>query len=198
MIKLYGIILLVAILGGVGYGAKYYYDTTQNTISVLRENNAQLEVAVQTASASVNKLQGDIQKMASLNKSLQQDLQKAEAYGDELRAKLSKLNLVVEALKDAKVLEGKMNGATANLWRDFMGDTGGDAERALPQWLLESEDPEPEIKTVVKVEKTTVPVVARPKPLQLTDTRVFVVTKDNFDEFKKEFTQIYGDLLLLR
>ena len=139
MIKLYGIILLIAILGGVGYGAKYYYDTTQNTISVLRENNAQLEVAVQTASESVNKLQGDIQKMASLNKSLQQDLQKAEAYGDELRAKLSKLNLVVEALKDAKVLEGKMNGATANLWRDFMGDTGGDAERALPQWLLESE-----------------------------------------------------------
>ena len=54
--------------------------------------------------------------------------------------------------------------------------------------------PEPEIKTVVKVEKTTVPVVARPKPLQLTDTRVFVVTKDNFDEFKKEFTEIYGDL----
>ena len=138
MIKLYGIILLVAILGGVGYGAKYYYDTTQNTISVLRENNAQLEVAAETANASVNKLQGDIEKMASLNKTLQQDLQKAEAYGDELREKLNNLNLVVEALKDAKVLEGKMNGATANLWRDFMGDTGGDAERALPQWLLES------------------------------------------------------------
>ena len=86
----------------------------------------------------MNKLQGDIEKMASLNKTLQQDLQKAETYGDELRAKLSKLNLVVEALKDAKVLEGKMNGATANLWRDFMGDTGGDAELALPQWLLES------------------------------------------------------------
>ena len=54
--------------------------------------------------------------------------------------------------------------------------------------------PEPEIKTVVKVEKTTVPIVARPKPLQLNDTRVFVVTKDNFDEFKKEFIEIYGDL----
>jgi len=36
--------------------------------------------------------------------------------------------------------------------------------------------------------------VARPKPLQLNDTRVFVVTKDNFEEFKKEFTAIYGDL----
>ena len=77
--------------------------------------------------------------MATLNKSLQEDLQKAEAYGDELRAKLSKLNLVVEALKDAKVLEGKMNGATADVWRDFMGDTGGDKQRPLPQWLQQSE-----------------------------------------------------------
>ena len=139
MIKLYGAIALIAILGGIGYGFKYYYDTTQNTIAQLRENNAQLEVAVETATESVKKLQGDIAKMATLNKSLQEDLQKAEAYGDELRAKLSKLNLVVEALKDAKLLEGKMNGATADVWRDFMGDTGGDKQRPLPQWLQQSE-----------------------------------------------------------
>ena len=138
MIKLYGIILLVAILGGVGYGAKYYYDTTQNTIAQLRDNNAQLQVAVDTAQESVETLQGDMARLATLNKGLQEDLQKAEAYGDELRQKLSKLDLVVEALKDAKVLEGKMNGATANVWRDFMGDTGGNAERPLPKWLLDA------------------------------------------------------------
>jgi len=138
MIKLYGIIILVAILGGVGYGAKYYYDTTQNTIAQLRDNNAKLEVAVDIAQTSVETLQGDMERLATLNKGLQQDLQKAEAYGDELRQKLSKLDLVVEALKDSKSLEGKMNGATANLWRDFMDDTGGNAERPLPNWLLES------------------------------------------------------------
>ena len=135
MIKLYGAIALIAILGGVGYGAKYYYDTTQNTIAQLRDNNAKLEVAVDTAQESVETLQGDMAKLASLNKGLQEDLQKAEAYGDELRQKLSKIDLIVEALKDAKVLEGKMNGATANLWRDFMGDTGGNSERSLPNWL---------------------------------------------------------------
>ena len=53
---------------------------------------------------------------------------------------------------------------------------------------------EPEIKTVTKIEKITVPIVARPKPLQLNDTRVFVVTKDNYDEFVKEFTEVYGEL----
>jgi predicted nuclease with TOPRIM domain len=125
-------------LGGVGYGAKYYYDTTQNTIAQLRENNAQLEVAVDTAQESVKTLQGDIAKMASLNRNLQEDLQKAEAYSDELRGKLSRLDLVVEALKNAKLLEGKMNGATANLWRDFMGDTGNSNEYPLPNWLQQS------------------------------------------------------------
>ena len=138
MIKLYAIIIIVGILGGAAYGAKYYYYTTQNTIAQLRENNAQLEVAVDTAQTSVETLQGDMVKLASLNKGLQQDLQRAEAYSDELRQKLSNLDLIVEALKDAKILEGKMNGATANLWRDFMGDTGGNSERPLPNWLLES------------------------------------------------------------
>ena len=36
--------------------------------------------------------------------------------------------------------------------------------------------------------------MARPKPLQLIDTRVFVVTKDNFEKFIKEFKEVYGDL----
>lgn len=44
------------------------------------------------------------------------------------------------------------------------------------------------------MEKVQIPTVAQPKPLQLNDTRVFVVTKDNYDEFVKEFTDAYGDL----
>lgn len=135
MLKVYALVMLLAILGGVGYGAKYYYDTTQNTIKVLRENNAQMEVAIATQEESINALQNDMAKMATLNRTLQEDLQKAEAYGDELRGKLSKLNLVVEALKDSKILEGKMNGATANLWRDFMDSTGNRNQYPLPIWL---------------------------------------------------------------
>ena len=54
--------------------------------------------------------------------------------------------------------------------------------------------PEPKVKVVTQVQKIKIPTVARPKAVQLTDTRVFVVTKDNYDEFVKEFTEIYGDL----
>lgn len=44
------------------------------------------------------------------------------------------------------------------------------------------------------MEKVQIPIVAHPKPLQLNDTRVFVVTKDNYEEFVKEFTLLYGEL----
>jgi hypothetical protein len=54
--------------------------------------------------------------------------------------------------------------------------------------------PEPEIKIVTQIEKTTVPIVARPKPIDTVDTRVYVVTKDNYDAFVKEFTEEHGEL----
>ena len=75
------------------------------------------------------------EKLGALNKSLQEDLQKAEKYGDSLRNKLQQLNLVKDALTDAKDLEGRMNGATAKIWRDITTDTGGDGGRPVPEWL---------------------------------------------------------------
>ena len=140
MLKVYAIIIVVGLLGTFAYGAKYYYDSTQATIATLRENNAQLEVAVQTSEASIKLLQEDMQKFQKLNDQLQQDLQAAEAYGDELQSKLNRLDLVQDALKDAAKLEGKMNGATAKLWRGIIEDTGGDASRPLPSWLQSSSE----------------------------------------------------------
>lgn len=55
--------------------------------------------------------------------------------------------------------------------------------------------PEPEVKVVTKVEKTTVPLVQRPKPVQLVDTRIFVVNEENYDEFVEEFTEANGELV---
>lgn len=139
MLRLYVLIFVIGMIGVVGYGAKYYYDTTQNKIAVLTKNNATLKVAVETSEKSIGELKANITKMANLNKALQQDLQKAEAYRDELRSKLSKLNLVVEALKDSKVLEGKMNGASYKLWQGIMEETGNTNKSDKPSWLQRPE-----------------------------------------------------------
>ena len=141
MARLYILIFVIGIIGVIGYGAKYYYDTTQNRIAVLTKNNATLTAAVETSEKSITALRGNIQKMSDLNNKLQIKLQNAEAYGDELREKLSKLDLVVEALKDSKVLEGKMNGASFKLWQGIMEETGRNIDKSnVPSWLQRPED----------------------------------------------------------
>ncbi len=142
MAKLYLMFIVLGLLGGVGYGAYSYYITTQATIATLRTNNAKLEVALETATESLETMQATVEKTNKLNKELQSDLQAAEAYSDELRSKFSRLNLVQEALRDSEILEGKMNGATANLWREIMGESGSSdgASRPLPGWLQSKGD----------------------------------------------------------
>ena len=47
---------------------------------------------------------------------------------------------------------------------------------------------EPQIKVVTKIEKTVVPVVPMPKPVQMNDIKIYVVSpEENLEEFKKEF-----------
>jgi hypothetical protein len=53
--------------------------------------------------------------------------------------------------------------------------------------------PEPKIVTVTDVQKTTVPTVARPKPINLTDTRLYVVNEGNLEEFLTEFEEVNGN-----
>jgi hypothetical protein len=129
------IVLTLLATGGAGY---MYIQKLQNDLQTARDNVAKMEVAVATAEASIATLQADAAKMAELNSNLQSDLQKAEAYGDDLRGKLQRHNLTALALKEPGQLEGKMNGATAKLWRRLEQDTGGAGDAPLPSWLRSS------------------------------------------------------------
>ena len=53
MARIYILIFVIGMIGVIGYGAKYYYDTTQNKIEILQKNNAQLEGAVEVANKSL-------------------------------------------------------------------------------------------------------------------------------------------------
>lgn len=57
-----------------------------------------------------------------------------------------------------------------------------------------SRKPEVEVKTVTQVQKVTVPIVARPKPISLVDTQVYVVNQGNLEEFIAEFKEQNGEL----
>jgi hypothetical protein len=47
--------------------------------------------------------------------------------------------------------------------------------------------PEPQIQVVTNTVKTTVPIVAHPKKVQLNDVKIYVVSKENYEEFVKEY-----------
>ena len=127
MIKLYAIIIIVGILGGAAYGAKYYYDTTQNTIAQLRDNNAKLEVANKTNQATIEKMGQDSARLNELNSELNANLRKSEKYGDELRDTLNKHNLTHLANKKPGLIEKRMQNATDKLWDDLESLTSDDA-----------------------------------------------------------------------
>ena len=117
MIKVYMFLIIMGILGAVGYGGYMYYKDTQQRIMTLKENNAKLEVAAQMANDTINTMVEDREKMAELNKGLQKKLQKAETYGDQLRATLQqKHNLTHLANKRPSYIERKMQNATNRLW----------------------------------------------------------------------------------
>ena len=129
------IALVFVILAAAG-GGLFYVKQLQSNLEISRLNNAKLETAVETSEKSIALLKEDNVRLNNLSDQLTKDLQKAEAYGDNLRNRLRELDLVQDAIRDSKDLEGRMNGATAKLWRELEAATGGDGSTPLPNWLL--------------------------------------------------------------
>ena len=126
MIKVYLFLIIMGVLGAVGYGGYMYYKDTQQRIATLTENNAKLETAIEISEESIATLQGDITKNAELNRELQGQLQVAEQYGDQLRNTLRKHNLTHLANKKPGLIERKMQNATNRLWDDLADITNPD------------------------------------------------------------------------
>ena len=124
MFRIYGIILILGIVGAIGFGAKYYYDTTQNKIAVLQDSNAKLELVAETNQATINKLQEDNAKINELSKELQMDLAEATKYKDELIEKLQKHDLTRLSLKKPGLIEKRINNGTKKLFESFESLTG--------------------------------------------------------------------------
>ena len=119
MIKIYGLIIILVVLSGVGYGAISYYNDTQERLATLRDNNAKLEVANKSKEEALKTIQSNVEKTNKLNKELQGKLQNAEVYQDVLRRKLQKHDLTRLSEKKPGLVEKKINEGTQKLFNDF-------------------------------------------------------------------------------
>ena len=68
MLKIYMLIIVVGLLGGVVYGAYAYYQDTQQRIATLQTNNAKLETVAKTNELTITSMQKNQEKFATLNK----------------------------------------------------------------------------------------------------------------------------------
>ena len=116
MLKIYMLIIVIGLLGGVVYGAYAYYQDTQQRIATLQQNNAKLETVAKTNELTINSLQESQEKFATLNKDLQMKLDKAEEYGDDLRKKLHKHDLTRLSIKKPGLIEKRINNGTKKLF----------------------------------------------------------------------------------
>ena len=69
MLKVYILIVVLGLVGGVVYGGWYYYKDTQARIQTLTENSARLEQAAELQNNTIAALQADAKKYAELNSS---------------------------------------------------------------------------------------------------------------------------------
>ena len=132
MLKIYILIIVIGLLGGVGYGAYYYYKDTQARIATLTENSAKLEQATKTQKQTIDTLLEDAAKFRELNKELNIKLDAANNYKNTLIDKLRKHNLAKLSLKKPGLVEKKINRGTKKLFESFEKLSGADPTPPAP------------------------------------------------------------------
>tara|TARA_B100000131_G_scaffold29932_1_gene28080 strand:- start:189 stop:590 length:402 start_codon:yes stop_codon:yes gene_type:complete len=124
MLKIYILIAVVGLVGGVVYGGYYYYKDTQSRIQTLTENNAKLETAKAIQDQTIDTLIADREKFDKLNKELQVKLDKANDYKNTLIDKLRKHDLAKLSMKKPGMTEKRINNGTKKLFRSLESLTG--------------------------------------------------------------------------
>jgi len=119
MLKVYMLIVVLGLVGGVVYGGYYYYKDTQTRIQTLTKNSAKLETAAKLQKNTIDTLQADAKKYAELNSELQTKLVNANKYKNQLLSKLRKINLTKLSAEEPAVWERKINNASKEVLESF-------------------------------------------------------------------------------
>ena len=109
MARLYIFIFIIAILGGIGYGAYFIYNDTMKRMSILRDNNAKLEVAVKAKDSTIKALKENMEKQIKLTKDLNNKLTIAEENNKKISNLLAKTDIIKNSLADPAGQEKRIN-----------------------------------------------------------------------------------------
>ena len=119
MLKVYILVVVLGLVGGVVYGGFYYYKDTQARIAILTENSAKLEQATNTQKQTIDTLVEDAEKYRELNKDLNIKLEAANEYKNKLIGKLRKHDLAKLSMQKPGLVEKKINNGTKKLFESL-------------------------------------------------------------------------------
>jgi septal ring factor EnvC (AmiA/AmiB activator) len=115
--RLAGILLVVIlVMGGVGY---WYYNDTQARMAILQDNNAKLNIAVQTNEQALESLQADYASAQNEISSLNEAYTAIRRQNQQLADKLQEIDLTAAAISNAEGIERAVNRGTENAGRCF-------------------------------------------------------------------------------
>jgi predicted nuclease with TOPRIM domain len=110
--------LLVLLLGGAGL-FYWYYNDTQARLTELVENNAKLQIAVQTSEAALKSVQEDLKRANEETQKVNAEFQQIRAQNNVLAGKLQKHDLGVLGAAKPALVEKIINKASAKAGRCF-------------------------------------------------------------------------------
>ena len=108
-VRIYGLLIVLALLVGVGYGAYFYYNDTQQRIATLRTNNANLESSNKSLEVKITAMEKNIKKQIELTNDLNKDLEEAKKANTVIKDLLAQTDLVKNSLADPKESEARIN-----------------------------------------------------------------------------------------
>ena len=109
MARLYILIFVLVILGGIGYGAYFVYNDTMQRMATLRDNNAKLEVAIKAKDSTIKSLKENMEKQIKLTKDLNNKLTIAEENNKKISNLLAKTDIIKNSLVDPAGQEKRIN-----------------------------------------------------------------------------------------
>ena len=123
MLKVYGLLIILGLLAGVGYGAYFYYNDTQQRIATLRSNNAQLESSNKSLEVKITTMEKNIKKQKELTNDLNKSLEEAKKANTVIKDLLAQTDLVKNSLQDPKASEARINEKVDSFFKSIESAT---------------------------------------------------------------------------
>ena len=123
MLRIYVILIILGLLAGVGYGAYFYYNDTQQRIATLRTNNAQLESSNKSLEVKITAMEKNIKNQIELSNDLNKSLEEAKKANTVIKDLLAQTDLVKNSLQDPKASEARINEKVDSFFKSIESAT---------------------------------------------------------------------------